>query len=128
MITINTKFKNQMTRWVVCSLLLLAGLYPSKASSQCIYLSADNSDQSSFVIIPSDFPVINFEKASVQEKNDFNKLVIDWKNSNHVATDLSFIPSKGQFINIPKAEFDSFDKSRQEIILAQPTFYLVQSK
>lgn len=115
--------QKQLTKMLFCLIFMLFGLL-NNSTAQCHYLSISNNGQSELTEIPTNFPVLDFSKATEKQKEDFKTEVEQWKSANPGFERYTFSPTESvSFITITKTDFDAYDDARQNIILANPVFY-----
>jgi hypothetical protein len=92
---------------------------------QCRFIKI-TSDGNKVILIPCDFPVLNFASATKSDIEAFNTVVSDWKSNNPGFDDLSFLPeSTLEYFEISKSNYDAFSEERKSIISSASFFYQI---
>ena len=73
--------------------------------------------------LPCNFPIVDFSKATENEKNVFNTLVTEFKSNNPGLESISFLPETTQvYFTIPVNVYSSYCAERKVIVNTSPYF------
>lgn len=97
--------------------------------AQCSFVKLELTGEKTTTILPCNFPMLNFTKATPHEKQEFLTQVANWKIKNKGFDNLTFTPITTQeYFEIEQTVYDSFSDENKAIVAAMPFFYKIKSK
>lgn len=96
-------------------------------NAQCTFEKTNTENDKQITVLPCNFPMLDFSKATETEKNDFKNLVSIWRLTNKGFDGISFVPeTTNEYFQIDASAFALFSEEKKAIVNAMPFYYRVK--
>lgn len=100
-----------------------------KIQAQCSFVKTELNGEINAIALPCNFPMLNFAKATAQEKLNFETEVAAWKAKNKGFDNLTFSPiTTLEYFEIEQAVYNAFSDENKAIVAAMPFFYKIKTE
>ena len=97
--------------------------------AQCSFVKTEPIGAKITTVLPCNFPMLNFGKATPIEKQEFKTTVAAWKAKNKGFENLTFTPvSTQEYFEIDALVYNTFSEENKAIVAAMPFFYKIKSE